>query len=128
MAPKAAARSKSQPDPQPNSTPDNSQTASKKKNKDTGPAISWTKDISRTDRLIDWLEQNVADRQKLFSDSSQDAKSEGRKQRVANGSKSKYHQLIATAVFSVDADAKVREDYEASPTKYIKAIENRLAV
>lgn len=120
MAPKPAAHNKS--------TTDDSQTTAKKKAKDTGPAISWTKDSSRTERLIGWLEQNVVERQKLFSDSSQDAKKEGRKQRVANGAKSKYHLLIATAVFSVDADAKFREDFEANPNKYVKAIENRLAM
>lgn len=105
-----------------------SETSTKKKSKDSGPSISWTKDVSRTERVIDWLEQNVIDRQKLFSDSSQDAKKEGRKQRVANGAKYKYHLLIATAVFTVDADSKVREDFQANAMKYGKAVENRLAV
>lgn len=103
-------------------------TGNKKKSKDSGPSVSWAKDLSRTERLIIWLEQNVTDRQKLFSDSSQDAKKEGRKQRVATGAKSKYHVLIATAVFSVDADPKVREDFQGNTTKYGKAVENRLAV
>jgi hypothetical protein len=36
---------------------------------------SWTP--ARTERLLDWLEENPADRQKLFSDSTKDAKDEG---------------------------------------------------
>lgn len=107
--------------------PDKSQKSSKKKPKDSGLTVSWTKHVSHTKRLIDWLKQNVADRQKLFSDSSQDAKAEGRKQHVANGAKSKYHLSIATAVFSVNANAKFRADLNANPNKYIKAIENRIA-
>lgn len=120
MAPKPAAPTES--------ATDEPQVANKKKAKDSGPSVSWAKDISRTERLIDWLEQNVIDRQKLFSDSSQDAKKENRKQRVANGSKSKYHLLIAAAVFSIDADPKVREDFQGNSTKYGKAVENRLAM
>lgn len=41
--------------------------------------IYWDKDATRTDRLLDWLDDNPADCQKLFSDSSQDARVEGRK-------------------------------------------------
>lgn len=111
-----------------NKSATNDSSTKKKKAKDSGPPISWTKDLSRTERLIDWLEQNVVERQKLFSDSSQDAKAEKRKQRVANGAKSKYHVLIATAVFSIDTEEKVRKDFEANSDKYTKAVENRLAV
>lgn len=110
------------------STSDGSQSTSKKKAKDSGPPISWTKDLTRTERLIDWLEQNVVERQKLFSDSSQDARAEKRKQRVANGAKSKYHVLIATAIFSVDSEEKVCRDFKANADKYTKVVKNRLAV
>jgi hypothetical protein len=37
---------------------------------------SWTP--ARSERLLDWLEENPADHQKLFSDSTKDAKDEGR--------------------------------------------------
>ncbi|KAF8222865.1 hypothetical protein L208DRAFT_1320018 [Tricholoma matsutake] len=37
---------------------------------------SWTP--ARTEHLLDWLEENPVDRQKLFSDSTKDAKDEGR--------------------------------------------------
>jgi hypothetical protein len=54
-------------------TTDNEDTA-----KQTSKArqISWTP--ARTERLLDWLDENPVDQQKLFSDSSKDAKEEGR--------------------------------------------------
>jgi hypothetical protein len=60
-------------------TTDNDDTA--KQNDDTAKQtskarrISWTS--ARTERLLDWLDENPVDRQKLFSDSSKDAKEEG---------------------------------------------------
>jgi hypothetical protein len=78
--------------------------------------------------LLDWLDQNAEDRQKLFSDSSQDARKEQRRRRVAPGSKAVYHLQIATAVFSVDAKSDIREEFKVDPDKYAKAVENRLGV
>lgn len=68
----------------------------------------------------------MAERQKLFSDSSQEAKNE--EHCVANRAKSKYHVLIAIAVFPVDTQDKVCKDFEANLDKYTKAVENRLDV
>src|SRR6266403_4873270 len=48
----------------------------KRPQKSTGPGqVIWS-DLSRTDRLLEWLDQNTEDQQKLFSDSSQDAHKE----------------------------------------------------
>jgi hypothetical protein len=55
--------------------------------------VPW--DDLRTDRLVDWLEDNPEDRQKLFSDSSHDAKKENRLRRVAKGSKSIFYVKMA---------------------------------
>ena len=85
---------------------------------------SWM--TARTECLLDWLEENPVDRQKLFSDSTKDAKDEGRRKRVAKGTKSKFHKLIATFVFSVDADKDVREDFAANPGNYTKSVDNYL--
>jgi hypothetical protein len=79
---------------------------------------------NRTERLLDWLEENPGDRQKLFSDSSKDAKDEGRRKHVAKGTKSEFHKLIATAVFSVDPDADVRADLRDNPANYTKSVDN----
>jgi hypothetical protein len=85
---------------------------------------SWT--TARTERLLDWLEENPADRQKLFSDSTKDAKDEGRRKRVAKGTKSEFHKLIATYVFSVDDDEAIRADFTVNPTNYTKSVDNYL--
>ncbi|KAH9010590.1 hypothetical protein EDB84DRAFT_1247002, partial [Lactarius hengduanensis] len=86
--------------------------------------VQW--DNPRTERLIDWLEDNPEDRQRLFSDSSHDAKKENRMRRVAKGSKSTFHVKMAEYIFSVDADARVREEVKADTKKYAKAVENRI--
>jgi hypothetical protein len=94
----------------------------------SGVRIYWDKDSTRTDRLLDWLDENPVDRQKLFSDSSHDARVEGRKRRVAKGAKSAFYAKIAEAVFSVDAKADVRNDFNANPEKYNKSVENRISM
>jgi hypothetical protein len=86
--------------------------------------ISWT--TARTERLLDWLEENPVDRQKLFSDSTKDAKDEGRRKRVAKGTKSEFHKLIAIFVFSVDADDDVRDDFAVNSGNYTKSVDNYL--
>jgi hypothetical protein len=86
--------------------------------------ISWT--TARTERLLDWLEENPVDRHKLFSDSTKDAKDEGRRKRVAKGTKSEFHKLIAIFVFSVDADKDVRDDFAANSGNYTKSVDNYL--
>ena len=89
-----------------------------------GSRVQW--DDMRTDQLVDWLEDNPEDRQKLFSDLSQDAKKENRPRHVAKGSKSVFHVKMAEYIFSVDADPKVRGDVKEDVKKYAKAVENRI--
>lgn len=86
--------------------------------------ISWT--TARTERLLDWLEENPVDRQKLFSDSTKDAKDEGRRKRVAKGTKAEYHKLIAVYVFSVDVDKGVWDDFAVNSANYTKSVDNYL--
>jgi hypothetical protein len=50
----------------------------------------------RTKRLLDWLKENPGDHQKLFSDSSKDAKDEGRRKHMVKSTKSEFHKMIAT--------------------------------
>lgn len=89
-----------------------------------GSRVQW--DDFRTDRLVDWLEDNPEDRQKLFSDSSHDAKKENRPCRVAKGSKSVFHTKMAEYVFTADADARVRAEAKEDIKKFSKAVENRI--
>ncbi|KAH9060603.1 hypothetical protein EDB87DRAFT_1547080, partial [Lactarius vividus] len=87
--------------------------------------VHW--DDFRTDRLVDWLEDNPEDRQKLFSDLSHDAKKENRPRCVAKGSKSIFHNKMAEYIFSVDVDARVRVEVKEDIKKYSKAVENRIS-
>ena len=86
---------------------------------------SWTP--ARTERLLDWLEENPAYHQKLFSDSTKDAKDEGRRKHVSKGTKSEFHKMIVTFVFSADVDAIVRADFTVNPGNYTKSVDNYLA-
>jgi hypothetical protein len=85
---------------------------------------SWM--TARTEQLLDWLEENPVNRHKLFSDSTKDAKDEGRRKCVAKGTKSEFHKLIAIYVFSADADKVVREDFAANAGNYMKSVDNYL--
>jgi hypothetical protein len=84
--------------------------------------VHWN--VARTERLLDWLDENPEDRQKLFSDSSKDAKEEGRRKRVAKNTKTEFYKKIATYIFSVDDDSSVRGDFHASPGNYSKSVDN----
>ncbi|KAH8979716.1 hypothetical protein EDB86DRAFT_2743904, partial [Lactarius hatsudake] len=86
--------------------------------------VQW--DDLRTDWLIDWLEDNPEDHQRLFSDSSRDVKKENQMHRVAKGSKSSFHVKMAEYIFSVDADAQVHEEVKTDTKKYAKAVKNRI--
>ncbi|KAH9051039.1 hypothetical protein EDB87DRAFT_1550656, partial [Lactarius vividus] len=89
-----------------------------------GSQVLW--DDARTDRLVDWLEDNPMDHQKLFSDSSHDAKKENQPHCVAKGSKSAFHAKMAEYIFSVDTDPKVHEEIKGDMKKYTKAVENQI--
>ncbi|KAH8980434.1 hypothetical protein EDB86DRAFT_2747457, partial [Lactarius hatsudake] len=80
-----------------------------------------------TDRLIDWLESNPKDRQKLFSDLSHDAKKENQPRCAAKGSKSVFHIKMAEYIFSVDVDARVCVEVKEDIKKYSKAVKNRIS-
>ena len=84
--------------------------------------ILWT--VARTEQLLDWLDKNPEDRQKLFSDSSKDAKNEGQRKHVAKGTKSEFHKMIATFVFSVGPDPDIRVDFAINTINYTKSVDN----
>jgi hypothetical protein len=91
----------------------------------SGPCILW--DAPRTDRLIEWLENNVEDHQRLFSDSAKDAKKQKCRVQTAKNTKTGFHLKMAEYIFSVDDDVRVRDDLKAhGPKKYVKTVENRI--
>jgi hypothetical protein len=78
----------------------------------------------RTDRIIEWLTNNVEDRISLFSD-VQDASTKGRQTRtIAKASKMSFYRKIARAIFEDDAEEK--DSYARDPERYAKSVENRL--
>ena len=102
--------------------------SSNKENASTQPAkvhcTSWI--TARTEHLLNWLDENPVNQQKLFSDSTKDAKDEGQRKHIAKGTKSEFHKLIAMFVFSVDADKEIQEDFAANPGNYMKSVDNYL--
>ena len=74
--------------------------------------------------LLDWLEENPEDHQKLYSDSSKDAKEEGQCKHVAKGMKSKFYKLIATFVFSINDGANICADFHSNIVNYMKSVDN----
>jgi len=58
--------------------------------------------------LVSWLEDNIGDHQRLFSDLAQDAKEEHCCPCVAKNRKIIYHIKIAECIFAVDKSAKIR--------------------
>ena len=94
--------------------------------KGTAFRIMWND--QRTERLVSWLEDNIGDRQRLFSDSAQDAKEEHHHPHVAKSRKIVYHIKIAECIFAVDESAKIRDDLKKyGAAKFAKPVENRIA-
>ena len=75
--------------------------------------VHWN--AARTEQLLDWLDKNPKECQKLFSDSSKDAKDEGWWKCVAKSMKLEYHKMIVAYIFPVDSDPKVRANFHANP-------------
>ena len=96
--------------------------------KSTELKVYWEKNPTRTECLIAWLKEHPVERQKLFSDSAQDAKQENRSQRKAKGAKSGLYMQLADSVFSVDNNPKVHEDFKVNPAKYAKSVKNHLGM
>ncbi|EGN92184.1 hypothetical protein SERLA73DRAFT_173042, partial [Serpula lacrymans var. lacrymans S7.3] len=89
------------------------------------PGIKWTAD--RTDRLLDWLEQNVEKRHLLFSDSQEDATKESRKKGQAKSSNMVLHGELAQYVFGVESDPTICATLKSDPARYTKAVDNHLS-
>ena len=87
--------------------------------------VKWDED--RTNRLLDWLDQNPDDRNRLFSDSTVAAKQEGRCKVTAKGNKARYHEALAKAVFgSPDEESSLRDWYLKEPGKFTSSVLNYL--
>jgi len=74
--------------------------------------------------LLDYLDTHPEVTIKLFGDSTQAAKSEGRSKLTAKSNKSTVYLQVSDGVFSIDDDPAVRADFAANPNKYAKAVDN----
>lgn len=82
-------------------------------------------DSTRVEALLSFLDERPDVRIKLFSDSTEAAREEGRSKRVAKSPKMVMYRLVAAGVFSIDEDENYRLAYAADKTdKYAKACEN----
>lgn len=87
--------------------------------------ILWERNSVWTWAAINFLTENPAFRIKLFSDSTAQAKAEGRR-KVSNGTgAAQLYQQMAEAVFSDIPEMKAK--YEANPTKYGKSMQQHFS-
>ncbi|KAG6379442.1 hypothetical protein JVT61DRAFT_11918 [Boletus reticuloceps] len=86
--------------------------------------IFWEKAYAyRTDRFIEWCQDNPAKRVKLFSDSTQDAREEGRTRVQLNTAKKNTYQELAQYVF--ENDAELGAEWLAKPQAFVSATQRR---
>lgn len=86
--------------------------------------VVWDKYPKRTERLLDYLDAHPDVGIKLFGDSTQAAKLEGRSKLTAKSNKAAAYLQVADGIFSIDDDAGVRSDFATNPNKYAKAVDN----
>ena len=61
---------------------------------------------------------------KLFGNSTQTAKLEGRSKLTAKSNKAAAYLQVADGIFSIDHDPGVQADFGANQNKYAKAVDN----
>ncbi|KAF8545743.1 hypothetical protein OG21DRAFT_1397036, partial [Imleria badia] len=81
----------------------------------------------RTDRLISWGNSNPSEHLKLFSDSSQAAREEGRSKETNNQSRKTIYIALAQAIFLHDESIEIRAMCEQDPSQFVPVVERRLA-
>ena len=86
--------------------------------------VVWDKYPERTERLLDYLDAHPDVAIKLFGDSTQAAKIEGRSKLTAKSNKGAAYLQVAEGIFSVDENPAVRADFKSNPNKYSKAVDN----
>jgi hypothetical protein len=86
--------------------------------------VVWDKYPERTERLLDYLDAHPDVAIKLFGDSTQAAKLEGRSKLTAKSNKGVGYLQVADGIFSIDDNPGVRADFAINPNKYAKAVDN----
>ncbi|KAI6164201.1 hypothetical protein EDD17DRAFT_1474789, partial [Pisolithus thermaeus] len=83
---------------------------------------------SRTDRLIKWCRTHEAKRKKLFSDSTQDAREEGRSKQQLHHGKNHIYVEMAKAIFLHDETDEFRSLAAMNPGVFASSIRSHLDV
>ena len=86
--------------------------------------VVWDKYSECTERLLDFLDTHLEVAIKLFSNSTQTAKSEGHYKLTTKSNKAAGYLQVADGIFSIDNDPGVRADFVINPSKYAKAVDN----
>jgi hypothetical protein len=86
--------------------------------------VVWDKYPERTERLLDYLDVHPDVAIRLFGDSTQAAKTEGRSKLTAKSNKNAAYLQVAEGIFSIDESSAVRADFKNNPSKYAKAVDN----
>ncbi|KAJ7195660.1 hypothetical protein GGX14DRAFT_474648 [Mycena pura] len=94
------------------------------KAKKTRETVNWIKNPNWTDDIITYLSEDPAFRIKLFSDSTADAKQDGRRKLVGKDGKPQMYAQLAKHIFADDPDEQAR--YLNNPAKYATSVETRL--
>lgn len=86
--------------------------------------VNWAKNPKWTDTLVEYLCDNPSFRIKLFSDSTAEAKKEGRAKQVAKDGKAIQCGVLAKHIFANDPNERAR--YSNDNAKYTTSVETRL--
>ncbi|KAJ6471178.1 hypothetical protein DFH09DRAFT_1220511 [Mycena vulgaris] len=86
--------------------------------------VNWIQNPSWTEALITYLCEHPEFRIKLFSDSTAEAKQQGRPKLVGKDGRPQQYTVLAAYIFKEDEKEQVR--YASNPPKYATAVETRL--
>jgi hypothetical protein len=90
------------------------------------PLICWDGKFGfRTTKLLDWCLENESAHIKMFSDSTQEAKGEGRKKEIRSTSKNYYFKQAAQAIFANDPNTELTELSQSHPQEFVSRITRR---
>ncbi|KAF8837235.1 hypothetical protein BDN67DRAFT_881170, partial [Paxillus ammoniavirescens] len=81
----------------------------------------------RTDRLVEWCQQNPNTHLQLFSDSTQGTKEEGCHKEQACRSRNAYYVWLAGAIFGQDDNPRLCAYSKTAPSLFNAVIQRRLA-
>ncbi|KAG1775876.1 hypothetical protein EV702DRAFT_937240, partial [Suillus placidus] len=83
---------------------------------------------AHTSQLIAWCRDNEDACIKLFSDSVQDAKDQGRKKKQSGTPKEIYYLQLVGSIFANDKDPEMRLLFQQNPKVFIKPVQTQFGI